>query len=77
MTLDEFVQRAPAAIEAFAAATRAAVAEGAEGFIGPQFEDRTESDWWAEVAAYHGFVELQEVLAQDGPVVERRRKLRR
>lgn len=76
MTLDEFVQRAPAAVEAFAAMTRAAVAEGQEGFVGPRFEDRTEVDWWAEVAAYYAFTELSEIIAQGGPIVERRKHKR-
>lgn len=78
LTLDQFVERAPAAIEAFAAATRAAQAEGDEGFIGPQFEQRTEPDWWREVAAYFEFTEVQEMIAADrrNDPIERRRHSR-
>ena len=65
ITIDEFVQRTSAALEAWAAATRSAQAEGVEGFVGDRFERRTETDWWREVAAYHEYVELQERVSQD------------
>lgn len=76
MTLDEFLTTAPASLEAFAASTRHANAEGEEGFVGDVFERRTQVDWWREVAAYHEYTELQERLAQDRravPFLERRR----
>lgn len=64
-TLDEFLVGASASLEAFAASTRAAQAEGVEGFVGERFERRSECGWWREIAAYHEYVELQERLAQD------------
>lgn len=64
MTLDEFVKRSAISVAAFAAATRAHQAEGTEGFVGAHYENRTEADWWREVAAYHEFIEVQEALAR-------------
>lgn len=60
-TLEQFVERAEGDVAAFAAATRANQAEGAEGFVGAQYELRTREDWWREVAAYFDYVELSRV----------------
>lgn len=74
ITLDEFMQQAPETLEAFAAATRQAQAEGAEGFAERRFQHRTKSDWLREAAAYEEYVEVQERIAQDRRSgVERRR----
>jgi hypothetical protein len=76
MTLDEFLKRAPASLEAFAASTRRNIEEGEEGFTGPNAEMRTELNWWQEVAAYHEYVEATDRLMQDRRSnVERRNPL--
>lgn len=75
ITLDEFVARTKASIEAFAAATRRYQAEGEDGFVGERFENRTEADWWREVAAYHEYIEVQERAMQDRRSAVERRKL--
>lgn len=77
MTLDQFLEQAPLSLQAWAAATRAHVAEGTEGFVGEQFENRSESDWWREVAAYHEYLELEARLAQDRRATVERRSPRR
>jgi hypothetical protein len=77
-TLEEFVQRSAAEIEAFAAAIRASQAEGVEGFVGKRFELRSEADWWREVAAYYEYIEFQDSIAKDrrSDLIERRRRVR-
>lgn len=75
MTLDQFVERSGASIEAFAAATRRSQAEGEEGFVGPEYEARTEADWWREVSAYHEYVEACDRIAgsERRSLIERRK----
>jgi esterase/lipase len=62
MTLEEFLRRADGDVQAFAASTRSAQAEGTDGFTGP-FLHRTREDWWREVAAYYEYTELAERIA--------------
>lgn len=64
LTLDQFMERSVADLAAFAAATRSYQSEGAEGFIGPQYELRTREDWWREVAAYFDYVEMSDTLRE-------------
>lgn len=61
MTLDQFLQRTDADVQAFAAATRAARAEGVDGF---DIRTRTREDWWREVAAYFEYSELADIIAE-------------
>lgn len=64
LTLDQFMERAAGDLVAFAEATRAYAAEGAEGFVGPQYETRTREDWWREVAAYFDYTEMSDALRE-------------
>jgi hypothetical protein len=62
VTLAEFVERAPAGIAAFSDAySRMAT-------VDPSFyPERTEMDWWREVAAYFAYVVVEEaVRRQEG-----------
>jgi hypothetical protein len=61
MTLDEFVANSQASILAFKAAYEE-MAKTNETF----HPERSEDDWWREVAAYSGYVELEERFKQHG-----------
>lgn len=60
MTLEEFLERAPDTLRAFAAATKIGIERGE--FI----TDRHESDWFREVSAYVQYVDLEEHARQLG-----------
>lgn len=61
LTLAQFLERAPAALEAFAAATRERQEANDSAFVGKHLT-REEVDWWREVAAYTTWVEVGDLL---------------
>lgn len=61
MTLDDFLQRADADVQAYAAAMRTAQAEGVEG-LDPAVKSR--EDWWREVAVYYDHSAFMETVGQ-------------
>lgn len=63
MTLDQFLVRAEADVQAFGAAVRTAQAEEADGFTG-RFLHRTREEWWREVAVYYDYSEFMNTIGQ-------------
>lgn len=56
MTIEQFLDRSEADVQAFVLSTQQAQAEGTEGFVG-RFTYKTRADWWREVAAYYEVAE--------------------
>lgn len=62
MTIDQFIQSAPAQLLAFKYATQhQADTDPSGGFV----NDRDELDWWREVAAYMMYVELLDLIPKE------------